>query len=90
MSNTSSVTSHETPSFYDYCIDPKRRTRRTTGNYSADFINDVRADDTFPRKATRWDEIDAYLWSLRADDGAFTAGKRLFRRYQKAQGAVQN
>lgn len=71
-------------SFHAYCINPKRRFRRTERScFAAEFITEVRADDTFPQSATEWSEIQAYLISLQADCGAFDAGKYVFRQYRK-------
>ncbi len=75
-----------TQSFHAYCIDPRRRFRRTESNcFAADFIAEVRADDTFPQTATEWSEIRAYLFSLFADPEAFDAGEHVFKQYRKSQ-----
>lgn len=70
--------------FYSYCMSPKRRPRRKGVNTaSADFIDEVRKDDTFPQKATTWSEIDDYLSSLHACVEAFDAGAKVFKHYKR-------
>lgn len=83
ITNTASVPASQ--SFRDWCLDPKRRLRRTDSNcYAADFISEVRADNTFPQTATEWGEIRDYLNSMHADPGAYDAGEHAFRQYRKS------
>jgi hypothetical protein len=64
--------------FYHYL-----KTRRITDNPRGDFIKDALSFGGMTAKISDWRSFEAHLFRMRACPEAITAGRKVWREYQK-------